>query len=202
MPLQSNLYLLVVEDVDGVELMVLALEAAGITFSYDTADTLITCQKLLQVKPMMLCWQIIACLSSRLPKCWNYTAAKQEIPLILITGSLGKRQLLIIKAGMTDYVLKDRLFRLPTVLERSLQEFALRHQQQAAVAQINKSQQEAMINRIVQAMRITVVLHEVLQTTADHLHESGSEPLLDFSARRFRENECLLRKRCYLSRKS
>jgi len=35
MPLQSNLYLLVVEDVMAdVELMVLALEAAGITLRY------------------------------------------------------------------------------------------------------------------------------------------------------------------------
>lgn len=176
MPLQSNLYLLVVEDVIAdVELMVLALEAAGITFSYDTADTLITCQKLLQVKtydavladyrlPQFTAPQVLELLQQ----------SKQEIPLILITGSLGEEAAVdCIKAGMTDYVLKDRLFRLPTVLERSLQEFALRHQQQAAVAQIQqKAQQEAMINRIVQAMRDTLVLHEVLQTTADHLHES------------------------------
>jgi len=66
---QSTLYLLIVEDVIAdVELMVIALEAACIT-TYDTTDSLITCQQLLQAKPIMLCWQTIACLSSRLTKC-------------------------------------------------------------------------------------------------------------------------------------
>ncbi len=98
----------------------------------------------------------------------------QEIPLILITGNLGEEAAVdCIKAGMTDYVLKDRLFRLPMVIERSLREFELKRQQQAAMAQIRQqAQREAIINRIVQAMRETLVLDEVLQTTANMLHDA------------------------------
>lgn len=175
-PLQSTLYLLIVEDVSAdVELMVLALAAAGITFSYDTADTLIDCQQLLQAKtydailtdyrfPQFTAHQVLKLLEQ----------SEQETPLILVTGSLGEEAAVdCIKAGITDYVLKDRLFRLPRVLERSLQEFALRRQQQAVVARIQQqAQQEAIINRIVQAMRGTLVLDEVLQTTADQLRAS------------------------------
>jgi DNA-binding NtrC family response regulator len=137
MPLQSTLYLLIVEDVIAdVELMVIAIEAAGITFTYDTTDSLITCQQLLQAKtynavladyrlPQFTAHQVLELLGQ----------SKQEIPLILITGSLGEEAAVdCIKAGMTNYVVKDRLFRLPIVLERSLQEFALRRQQQADVA--------------------------------------------------------------------
>lgn len=156
-----------------VELMVLALEAAGITFTYDTTDTASDCQQLLQTKTYDA---VLA--DYRLPEFTAYQVLKllqqsgQEIPLILVTGNLGEEAAVeCIKAGMTDYVLKERLFRLPMVLERSLQEFALRRQQQAAVAQIERqAQQEAIINRIVQAMRGTLVLDEVLQTTVEQLH--------------------------------
>lgn len=172
--LQSNLHLLIVEDVMAdVELMVLALEAAGITFTYDATDSLSSCQQLLQKEtynavladyrlPQFTAHQVLRILRQ----------SKQEIPLILVTGSLGEEAAVeCIKVGMTDYVLKDRLFRLPMVLERSLQEFELRRSKRAAVAQIQRqAQQEAIINRIVQAMRGTLVLDEVLQTTADQLH--------------------------------
>ena len=97
----------------------------------------------------------------------------QNIPFILITGSLGEEAAVeCIKGGMTDYVLKDRLFRLPTVLKRALQEFELRHQKQAAIVQIRQQAwRDAIINRIIQAMRETLVLDEVLQTTVDQLHD-------------------------------
>lgn len=172
--LQSNLHLLIVEDVIAdVELMVLALEAAGITFTYDATDTLSSCQQLLQKETYDA---VLA--DYRLPQFTAHQVLKilrqseQEIPLILVTGSLGEEAAVeCIKAGMADYVLKDRLFRLPMVLERSLQESELRRSKQAAVARIQRqAQQEAIINRIVQAMRGTLVLEEVLQTTADQLH--------------------------------
>lgn len=156
-----------------VELMVLALEAAGITFTYDTTDSLSNCQQLLQKETYDA---VLA--DYRLPQFTAHQVLKilrqseQEIPLILVTGSLGEEAAVeCIKAGMADYVLKDRLFRLPMVLERSLQEFELRRSKRAAVARIQRqAQQEAIINRIVQAMRGTLVLDEVLQTTADQLH--------------------------------
>lgn len=176
LPLHSTLHLLIVEDVmTDVELMVLALEAASITFTYDPTDSLSDCQQLLQQKTYDA---VLA--DYRLPQ---FTAHEvlgilrqsgQEIPLILVTGSLGEESAIdCIKAGMTDYVLKDRLFRLPMVLARSLQEFELRRQQQAAVAQSQRqAQQQAIINRIIQAMRGTLALDEMLQTTANMLHEA------------------------------
>jgi len=172
---QQSLHLLVVDDVMAdVELIVIALEAAGVTFTYDTADTLKTCQQLLQVQTYD------AVLSDyRLPTMNGLQMLKllqqsgQEIPCILVTGTLGEEASVeCIKAGMTDYVMKERLFRLPSILARALEEFELRRQKQAAIAQLQSSAwREATINSIVQAMRGTLVLDEVLQTTADYLHE-------------------------------
>ncbi len=135
--------LLIVEDVMAdVELMVLALEVADITFTYDIADNHIGCQRLLHAQNYDA-----VLVDYRLPGLHGMEVlelvkqSEQEIPLILVTGALGEEAAVeCIKAGMTDYVLKDRLFRLPMVLERSLQEFELRRQKQANNARIRKEE--------------------------------------------------------------
>ena len=173
---ESTLRLLIVEDMaEDMELIVLALEAGGVNFNSDTAQTATECKELLQN-----CKYDAVLSDYRLPGFNGLEVLKlmqelgQDIPFILVTGSLGEEAAVeCIKAGMTDYVLKGRLFRLPTVLERSLQEYKMRHQQTEAIAQIQRqATREAIVNRIVQAMRFTLVLDEVLQTTADQLHEA------------------------------
>ncbi len=173
---ESTLRLLIVEDMaEDMELIVLALEAGGVNFNSDTAQTATECRELLQN-----CKYDAVLSDYRLPGFNGLEVLKlmqelgQDIPFILVTGSLGEEAAVeCIKAGMTDYVLKGRLFRLPTVLERSLQEYKMRHQQTEAIAQIQRqATREAIVNRIVQAMRFTLVLDEVLQTTADQLHEA------------------------------
>lgn len=173
---ESTLKLLIIEDMaEDMELIVLALESGGVDFNFDIAETATECRKLLQN-----CKYDAVLSDYRLPGFNGLEVLKlmqelgQNIPLILITGSLGEEAAVeCIKAGMTDYVLKGRLFRLPTVLERSLQEYKMRRQQQEAIAQIQRqAQREAIVNRILQAMRFTLVLDEVLQTTADQLHEA------------------------------
>ncbi|MEG4289005.1 EAL domain-containing protein [Microcoleus sp. C2C3] len=173
---ESTLKLLIVEDMaEDMELIVLALESGGVKFNWDTAETSAECRKLLQN-----CNYDAVLSDYRLPGLNGLEVLKlmqelgQNIPFILVTGSLGEEAAVeCIKAGMTDYVLKGRLFRLPTVLERSLQEYKMRRQQQEAIVQLHRqAQREAIVNRILQAMRFTLVLDEVLQTTADQLHEA------------------------------
>jgi len=174
--IQRSLHILIVEDVAAdAELTLLTLESANISVSYDIATTADECQRYLQNH------HYDAVLSDyRLPsfnglQAFSYLKKSgQDIPFILITGSLGEEAAVeCIKLGMTDYILKDRLFRLPSVFQRALQEFDLRRQQKEAIAQIEQQAwRETIINRIVQAMRETLVLADVLQTTADLLHKS------------------------------
>lgn len=176
----SRLRVLIVEDVPAdAELVVLTLEAANIPVVYEVVDTLDRFRQLLQEQS----WDVVLA-DFRLRGFTAYKVlevlqqsgqeTKRAIPLILVTGSLGEEAAVdCIKAGMTDYVLKDRLFRLPMVLERSLREFELNRQQQLATAQIHQqAQREAIINRIVQAMRETLILDEVLQTTTDMVRDA------------------------------
>ncbi|MBW4693035.1 MAG: GAF domain-containing protein [Lyngbya sp. HA4199-MV5] len=172
----AKLRILIVDDEPAdAELITLALAATQMEVVCEVTDTLAHCQQLLQTQT----WDVVLS-DYRLN---GFTGnqvlsllqqSEQQIPFILITGSLGEEAAVdCIKAGMTDYVLKDRLFRLPTVLERSLHEFELRRQQQAAMLQIHQqAQREAIINRIVQAMRETLVLDEVLQTTVDLVRDA------------------------------
>ncbi|XGV99406.1 MAG: GAF domain-containing protein [Leptolyngbya sp. BL-A-14] len=172
--LPSSLRVLIVEDEPAdAELITLALAEAHIEVCCEVTDTLDGCQALLQAQS----WDVLLS-DYRLKGFTGHQVLSllqqsgQQIPFILITGSLGEEAAVdCIKAGMTDYVLKDRLFRLPTVLKRSLHEFELGRQQQAAMLRIRQqAQRETIINRIVQAMRETLVLDEVLQTTVDMVY--------------------------------
>ena len=60
-------------------------------------------------------------------------AAGHDIPFLLVTGALGEEAAVdCIKQGVNDYILKDRLKRLPIALNRALSEKALRDENQRA----------------------------------------------------------------------
>jgi PAS domain S-box-containing protein len=60
-------------------------------------------------------------------------AAGRETPFLLVTGTLGEEAAVdCIKQGISDYVLKDRLKRLPVALNRALREKSLRDENQRA----------------------------------------------------------------------
>ncbi len=174
--ISSGLRLLIVEDVpEDVELMVLALDTANILFSYDVASTLAQCQACLRDKHYDVVLSDYRLPGLHAPQVLEVVQQTQPLtPFILITGSLGEEAAVdCIKAGMTDYVLKDRLYRLVTVLQRALDEATLRRQKQAAIAQVEEQAwRESILNQIVQAMRETLVLEEVLQNMVDQLHHA------------------------------
>ncbi|MEM1256854.1 MAG: diguanylate cyclase, partial [Cyanobacteria bacterium P01_H01_bin.21] len=169
----APLHLLVVEDVqEDVELIEMALISVGIDCEIAVADSLEQCRCLLSNHTFDA---VLA--DYRLPGVQApdvFRAVNEQFPLlpfILVTGSLGEEAAVeCIKTGMTDYVLKDRLYRLPTVLGRALEEAHLKRQQQAALAQIEQQAwRESVLNQIFQAIRETLILEEVLQKTVDQL---------------------------------
>ena len=66
-----------------------------------------------------------------------------DIPLILVSGARGEETAVeCIKQGVTDYILKDSLARLPESVRRALQEKQLRDQHRLAQEQLAKKVQE------------------------------------------------------------
>ena len=68
-------------------------------------------------------------------------ALEKDIPFILVTGALGEQAAVdCVKQGITDYVLKDALVRLPTAVRRALEEKALRDERARAKATLEESE--------------------------------------------------------------
>jgi len=63
-------------------------------------------------------------------------AAGDNVPFLLVTGTMGEEAAVeCIKQGVSDYILKDRLTRLPVALQRALTERALRqHSEKTQIA--------------------------------------------------------------------
>ena len=64
-----------------------------------------------------------------------------SVPFILVTGSLGdERAVECLKEGVADYVLKDRLARLPVAVRRALDERRLREERSQAEQALRRSE--------------------------------------------------------------
>jgi two-component system cell cycle sensor histidine kinase/response regulator CckA len=71
-----------------------------------------------------------------------------DLPFILVSGTMGEETAIeSLKAGATDYVLKDRLTRLGPVVKRALREREERQQRRQAEEALQKNQQ--LLNAIV-----------------------------------------------------
>jgi DNA-binding NtrC family response regulator len=67
--------------------------------------------------------------------------AGRDVPFILVTETLGEEVAVeCIKQGITDYVLKDHLARLPAVVARALEERALRDARQLMIQALRQSE--------------------------------------------------------------
>jgi PAS domain S-box-containing protein len=70
-----------------------------------------------------------------------------DVPLILVSGSVGEEKAVeLLKMGLNDFVLKDRLFRLVPAIERSLSEAAERKLRKAA--ELKSAQNEQLMRAV------------------------------------------------------
>lgn len=70
-------------------------------------------------------------------------ASGRDIPLILVTGTLGDELAIeCIKNGANDYVLKNNLDRLPVAVSRALEERRLRQERNRAEQELRKSEEQ------------------------------------------------------------
>lgn len=129
---RSLLHVLVVEhDPDDIDLNLAALRNGGFTVDADVASTPAEFLRFLKQKA----YDIVLS-DYRIPG-WSGMDAlrllRQEgktIPFLLVTGTLGDETAVsCIQQGVTDYVLKDRLARLPHAVDRAIGEQLLKQEQ-------------------------------------------------------------------------
>jgi PAS domain S-box-containing protein len=97
-----------------------------------------------------------------------------DVPFIFVSGSLGEeRAIEALKSGATDYVLKDRLQRLPAVVRRALAEASDRRERRLAEGQLEE--QRLLLTTLINSLpeiiyatdtegRLTVVNRALLDT--------------------------------------
>jgi PAS domain S-box-containing protein len=97
-----------------------------------------------------------------------------DVPFIFVSGSLGEeRAIEALKSGATDYVLKDRLQRLPTVVTRALTE--ARERRERRQAEVALEEQRLLLSTLIDSLpeiiyaididsRLTVVNRALLDT--------------------------------------
>ncbi|MFE1746235.1 GAF domain-containing sensor histidine kinase [Coleofasciculus sp. H7-2] len=182
--------LIVIDSSADVGLITHPLREADIDFTYEIAATSAACRERLQQNTYdaVLSVQRIGDASSmadgntgkqgELEKSPShpFTDAPSSLEALQLVQQSGQFIPFIaiapIEAGIAD-VGSQQMFQLPKILMRSLHEFEQHRIECDRLAQIQQqAQREAIINRIVQAMRETLVLEEVLQTTVDLLHEA------------------------------
>jgi two-component system, cell cycle sensor histidine kinase and response regulator CckA len=126
----KRLRALIVEDCDAdMELMIRQLKGSGFQVEHKRVDNERDFRAILQNEEFD-----VVLSDYRLPK-WNGLKALEElrkgggkdIPFLLVTGTLGEEAAVeCMKQGVTDYILKQHLGRLPAALRRALGEKELR----------------------------------------------------------------------------
>jgi two-component system, cell cycle sensor histidine kinase and response regulator CckA len=137
------LWVLVVDDdADDLDLCLRSLKKSGILFQADTVSTKKEFTQKLRDQP------VDVVLSDYSMKGWNGMEAlailkevRPEVPMILLTGTLGDEIAVeCIKSGVSDYVLKNQLARLPVALRRAQEEKSLREAEIIAVKALRESE--------------------------------------------------------------
>jgi len=163
---KETLHLLVLEDNPAdAELAVRELEKEDFLVEWSLVETEKSFREALNQKPEV----ILA--DYNLPSFDGLSALKIKqvisptIPLIIISGSIGEEFATeCIKAGATDYVLKDKLFRLVPVIKRALQEAEEhRERKQAEEETRQKTEDLALINALNEVVNRGDSLPEILQ---------------------------------------
>lgn len=146
--LERPWHLLIADDSsDDIELCLRELKKSDIPFQADIASTRDEFAKHLDEK------QVDIVISDFRMRGWTGLDALDDVrrtapqtPLILLTGTLGD-QLAVecIKKGVTDYVLKDQIGRLPLALHRAKEERELREAETRAVEALRESEEHYRI---------------------------------------------------------
>lgn len=138
--MRKNLKVLLVEDDDDdLELLLRLLRRAGYDPHYKCVDT---AEKLIEALTGET-WDIVLT-DCHLP---HFSGARAiglirdtlhlDLPIIVVSGAIGEETAVkLIKAGARDYVLKDKLARLPVAIEREIRAAEIRRAKQQADAEM------------------------------------------------------------------
>ena len=183
--MENKIHILLLEDepLDG-ELAIAALEEAGVTCTWERVETKDSFLEQIETENYDL---ILA--DYQLPTFDGlsalqlFTKYKFNIPFIIVSGTLGEELAIeSLKAGATDYVLKQRLERLAPVVKRALrekQEQQLRKEAEAELKKLSQALKQSSVSVVITDTNgdIEFVNHKFTQVTGYSFDEvTGKNP--------------------------
>ena len=124
------------------ELCVRTLKGAGLDFSYQRVETRAAFEAALQeFHPDLVLSDFSLPAYNGADALRHVREVAPDTPVIMLTGALGEEAAVeLLNAGARDYVLKDRLVRLPHAIERVLAETELERQRRESVRLLRESE--------------------------------------------------------------
>jgi two-component system, NarL family, sensor histidine kinase UhpB len=167
-------FVLLEDDPNDAELITLTLAKDGVDVEWLYAATEAEFRKALAGAPDMVLADYTLPGFDGLAALRIALAERPDTPFIFVSGSLGEeRAIEALKSGATDYVLKDRLQRLPSVVHRALTEAHERRERRIAQGALEEQRVllEALMDSLPEMIyavdvenRLTVVNGALLQT--------------------------------------
>ncbi len=138
----AEVRILVVEDcADDAELMILGLEDAGFRITWSRVDTEPDFVAALGWSPDIILADYSVPSFSVSRALDRLAGSGRSIPLIVVSGTISEEVAVdCLTRGATDYLVKDRLARLPQAVARALERYRLRSQQDQAEAAVRMSE--------------------------------------------------------------
>jgi PAS domain S-box-containing protein len=144
---KKTLRLLILEDnPDDAELEVIELEKEGFVLNWNIVDTEQAFIKALSENPDIILADYKVPSFGGMPALQIKMEIAPDIPFIIVSGTIGEDVAVeCMKAGATDYVLKDRLPRLGSVVKRALEEAEIYSKRKLAEKKLRASEKRFRI---------------------------------------------------------
>lgn len=136
---KASLKLLIVEDnEDDALLLVRQLQQNGYSVQHHRVDTALALDSALQQSWDLVLADYSMPTMSGMDALAKVRSVNRDLPFIFVSGTIGEeRAVEAIRKGAQDYVLKDKIDRLPIVVRRELQDVSVRQESRDADQQLN-----------------------------------------------------------------
>jgi signal transduction histidine kinase len=180
-PLKKGLRVLIVEDVPtDAELVERELRSAGIEFvstRVDNPDSFLEAMDRFAPEIILSDYLLPAFDGESVLSMARGKAP--GVPFVFVTGALGEERAVdLLKSGATDFVLKDRLVRLPLCVKRALEEVEEKRRRQQAEEELRRAHAELereVEERTRELRRRTLELQQLTETLEQRVQERTAE---------------------------